>query len=59
MKADFFAGELLMPMEPCKRIEYECAGGNQAELSFKLIKRFDVSRSAAATRVKEMRLGIT
>jgi Zn-dependent peptidase ImmA (M78 family) len=67
IKANFFAAELLMPMEECKRIEHECEGKSRGEparpgrsdgLTAALTKRFGVSRSAAAIRVEELRLGI-
>ena len=58
IKANYFAAELLMPMEECKRIEYENEGASGAELTAALVMRFGVSRSAAAIRVEELRLGV-
>jgi Zn-dependent peptidase ImmA (M78 family) len=67
IKANYFAAELLMPMEECKRIEHECEGKSRGEparpcrsdgLTAALTKRFAVSRSAAAIRVEELRLGV-
>ena len=58
IKANYFAAELLMPMEECKRIEYENEGASGAELTAALVMRFAVSRSAAAIRVEELRLGV-
>ncbi|MBM4168428.1 MAG: ImmA/IrrE family metallo-endopeptidase [Ignavibacteria bacterium] len=58
IKANGFAAELLMPMEECRRIEHENQGASQEELTLALIRRFGVSRSAAAIRVEELRLGM-
>ncbi len=58
VKANFFAAELLMPMEECKRIEHESEGVSQRELTDALIRRFRVSRAAAAIRVEELKLGV-
>ncbi|MBM4160674.1 MAG: ImmA/IrrE family metallo-endopeptidase [Ignavibacteria bacterium] len=58
IKANYFAAELLMPMEECKRIEHECEGKSRGELTAALTKRFGVSRSAAAIRVEELKLGV-
>jgi len=58
IKANFFAAELLMPMEECKRVEHENPGAGQEELTAALMKRFGVSRAAASIRVKELRLGV-
>jgi Zn-dependent peptidase ImmA (M78 family) len=58
IRANLFAAELLMPMEECARVEHENEGASVGELIAALIKRFGVSRSAAAIRVEELRLGI-
>jgi Zn-dependent peptidase ImmA (M78 family) len=58
IKANFFAAELLMPMEECRRIEHENPGADQEELTAALMKHFGVSRAAAAVRVQELHLGV-
>ncbi|MFH0991640.1 MAG: ImmA/IrrE family metallo-endopeptidase [bacterium] len=58
IKANFFAAELLLPMEDCKRIEHEYEGASQGELTVALMKRFGVSRSAAIIRIEDLRLGV-
>jgi hypothetical protein len=58
IKANFFAAELLMPMDECSRIEFESEGATREELTAGLIRRFGVSRAAAAIRVEELRLGV-
>jgi Zn-dependent peptidase ImmA (M78 family) len=58
IKANFFAAELLMPMEEYRRIGHEYPGAGQEELTAALMKRFGVSRSAAAIRVEELQLGV-
>ncbi len=58
IKANLFAAELLMPMMECGRIEYENQGASQEDLTLAVMQRFGVSRSAAAIRVEELRLGV-
>jgi Zn-dependent peptidase ImmA (M78 family) len=58
IKANFFAAELLMPIEECRRLEFENHGLTQQELTLTLMKRFGVSRAAAAIRVEELQLGV-
>jgi Zn-dependent peptidase ImmA (M78 family) len=58
VKANYFAAELLMPMEECRQMEHECEGASRIELITELMKRFGVSHAAAAIRVEELWLGV-